>query len=94
MPKTTSCRPSSAADETISSMIGIIDSAPSRPNRLVPTYFVARNFSKASAAFRRSRMRSFSSRVGVHVTPSTLDWIQRCSSMSWMCMYSMPIVLQ
>ena len=27
-------------------------------------------------------------------TPSTCSWIQRCSSGSWMCMYSMPIVRQ
>ena len=38
------------------------DSAPSRPNRFWPTYLVARNFSKASAAFRRSRMWRWSSR--------------------------------
>ena len=54
----TSRGPASAAPERISSRIGIADSAPSRPKRLVPTYFVARNFSNASAALSRSRMRS------------------------------------
>ncbi len=39
------------------------DSAPSSPNRLVPTYFVARNFSNASAALSRSRIRYFCSLV-------------------------------
>ena len=42
------------------SRIGIALSAPSRPNRFVPTYFVARNFSNASAEFSRSRIRRFS----------------------------------
>ncbi len=37
------------------------DSAPSSPNRFVPTYFVARNFSNASAALSRSRIRYFCS---------------------------------
>ena len=70
---TTPSRFWSAAAETISSMIGIIDSDPSRPNLFVPTYFVARNFSNASAAFKRSRMRNFSSSLGVNVAPSTFD---------------------
>ena len=45
---------SAAADRTVSRM-GIADSAPSSPKRLVPTYLVARNRSSASAAFSRSR---------------------------------------
>jgi hypothetical protein len=34
--------------------------------------------------------------VGVELglTPSTCSWIQRFSSGSWMCMYSMPMVRQ
>ena len=81
MPSTAESRPASAAPERISSRIGIADSAPSRPNRLVPTYFVARNFSNASAALSRSRMRSLlllGEACGC--TPSTWLWIQRCSS--------------
>ncbi len=94
MPSTQPSSPVSAASEMTSSRIGIADSAPSSPKRFVPTYLVARNFSNASAAFRRSRMRYFWSLSNVGWWPSTLDWIQRCSSVSWMCMYSMPIVRQ
>ena len=61
MPITHESSPASAADEMTSSRIGIADSAPSSPKRFVPTYFVARNFSNASAAFRRSRMRRLAS---------------------------------
>ena len=62
MPSTTPSRPSSAADDRISSRIAIADSAPSSPNRFWPTYFVARNFSNASAALSRE------SRVALLVT--------------------------
>ena len=61
MPSAAPSKPASAAFDRISSRIGIADSAPSIPNRFVPTYFVARNFSNDSAAFRRSRIRSFCS---------------------------------
>ena len=70
-------------------------SAPSMPKRFWPTYFVPRNFSNASAALSRSRMWRCSSGVEARCsTPSTCSWIQRFSSGSWMCMYSMPIVRQ
>ena len=71
------------------------DSAPSRPKRFWPTYLVARNFSNASAAL--SRLEDVALLVGGRArasTPSTCSWIQRFSSGSWMCMYSMPIVRQ
>ena len=94
MPSTAESSPASAAAEMTSSRIGIADSEPSSPKRFVPTYLVARNFSNASAALSRSRMRCLASLANVGWAPSTLDWIQRCSSVSWMCMYSMPIVRQ
>ena len=78
----------------MASRIGIADSAPSSPKRFCPTYFVARNFSNASAALSRSRMWRWSSVGSSGDTPSTCSWIHRCSSGSWMCMYSMPIVRQ
>src|SRR5262245_24434072 len=92
IPSTHESRPVSAAAEMTSSRIGIADSAPSNPYRLVPTYLVARNFSNASAALSRSRIRCLRALSKVTCTPSTLDWIQRCSWVSWMCMYSMPMV--
>ena len=64
MPSATPSKSASAALERISSRIGIADSAPSMPKRFVPTYLVARNFSNDSAAFSRSRIRSFCSLVG------------------------------
>ena len=75
MPSTAESSPASAAAERISSRIGIADSAPSSPKRFVPTYFVARNFSNASAALSRSRMRRLASlsNVGLDALDLGLD---------------------
>ncbi len=70
------------------------DSAPSMPKRFWPTYLVARNFSKASAALRRPRMWRCSSGSIRLLTPSTCSWIQCFCTGSEMCMYSMPTVRQ
>ena len=40
----------------ICSSAGIVDSAPSSPNLLVPLYFVSRNFSKYSAVINLSKI--------------------------------------
>ena len=48
------------------------DSEPSRPKRFVPTYFVARNLSNASAALSRSRMRCLASLSNVGAGPLDL----------------------
>ena len=45
------------------------DSAPSKPKRFWPMYLVSRNFSNASAAFSRSRMRRCSSGVDLGRDP-------------------------
>ena len=47
---------SSAAWSRMASRMAMADSAPSSPKRFWPTHLVARNFSSASAALRRSRM--------------------------------------
>ena len=84
----------SAALSSRNASIGMRLSAPSSEKRLCPTYFVCRKCSNASAAFSRSSSRSFSSCETTRSTPSTRSWIQRFSSASWMCMYSMPTVPQ
>ena len=94
MPITAESRPWSAACSRMASRIGISDSAPSRPKRFWPRYLVPRNFSNASAALSRSRMWRWSSTGSLEGAPSTCSWIQRFSSGSWMCMYSMPTVRQ
>jgi hypothetical protein len=75
MPSTAASNSASAAFDRISSRTGIADSAPSIPNRFVPTYLVARNFSKLSAAFSRSRMRCLRSfgHLGLRALELLLD---------------------
>ena len=96
MPITTSFRPSWPPRFRICSSAGIMASPPSRPKRLVPVYFLLRNFSKTSAAVRRSRM----ARLPMSVNwvslwiDSMRSWIQAFCAGSWMCMYSTPILPQ
>ncbi len=90
MPITTSSRSPSAAVCSTSSSSGISDSPPSSEKRFWPTYFVCRKVSKASAALSRLRMCFCSSADGFSYFRSIRSWIQRRSSGSWMCMYSMP----
>ena len=72
MPRTEPSSPLSAAADSTLSRMGIADSAPSSPKRLVPTYFVARNRSSASAAFRRSRRWRSSSELELDLDPLDL----------------------
>ncbi len=94
MPMTTSSSRDSAAESMVASSSGMTDSPPSSEKRFWPTYLVCRNVSNASAALRRRRIRSCSSRSGLEWPRSTRSWIHlRCLG-SWMCMYSMPTVRQ
>ena len=75
MPSTASVVPAWAPCSRTVSRTTMVDSAPSRPKRFCPTYRVCRKRSKASAAFRRSRMWrcSTGSRVLSHALGVLLD---------------------
>ncbi len=63
MPMTMSFTPSAPPRLMICSSAGIIDSPPSRPNRLVPVNFRSQNFSKPSASTSLLRIARLPSRV-------------------------------
>ena len=94
IPMIADAMPKSAARPSTASSTTMALSAPSMPKRFWPTYLVSKKRSRASAAFSRSRMCSFSSSPGAKLNPSTCSWSQRFSSGSWMCMYSTPTVRQ
>ena len=68
------------------------DSAPSMPKRFWPTYLVAEELLEGLGGV--EALEDVALLVGGRgrsSTPSTCSWIQRFSSGSWMCMYSMPM---
>src|SRR6516225_5577322 len=96
MPMTMSFTPSAPPRLMICSSAGIIDSAPSRPKRLVPVNFKSQNFSKPSASISLLRIARLPSRVNVISLsgPSMRAWIQLFCAGSEMCMNSTPSVWQ
>ena len=96
IPTTTSSRPNWLPRFRICSRAGMIDSVPSRPNRFVPTYLTARNFSKHSAAVIRSKMVFLPNTVKsvLFLICSIRFWIQIFCAGSCICMYSTPILPQ
>ena len=96
MPTTASSRPNWLPRFNICSSAGITDSVPSKPNRLVPTYFTARNFSKHSAAVIRSKIVCFPRTVKsvLFFICSILFCIQIFCAGSCICIYSTPMLPQ
>ena len=96
MPIIASFMPFWALRLTIASNIGIKASPPSKENRFCPTYLKPKYFSKPSATTNRSKIRFFSSLVGLKFAQpfSMRSRIHSTSSVRLICMYSKPIVLQ
>ena len=80
----------------ICSKAGISDSAPSRPNLLVPTNFMCKNFSKPSASINLLSIALFPFSVNLipFSFPSILSLIQDLSFGSAICINSYPIFPQ